>query len=604
MKLEKALHPSFVKRLQHMRFVGKFAEEQKGKEGSFFVVCLSPIPNIIAAAFGENSNIFKGLYKNKQNEKFFTSIKEGKREKQLLLFRLSYTGGALYVELLRAEEREIANSYKMIPSPKLSVPKAREVFERKLGKGYISFLIPKFPHDFGTPELLWYEGRIYGNIFLKPSISAITYREQRGDVRYLDIDDWGQYAEMNVENSLFFVPTEVYEQLEKRVKEDGKQIEIIDIGKQEKGNEWNEREYSFLQYVKQSIAEKELYIDESDIYNFHVCVKTNLLTIVGGMPGIGKSQFVQTYAEALGLTFGKDFIWIPVSPSYQEPHDVLGYLHSNGTYMESETKLVRTLLDAAENPNQLYMIVFDEMNMSYIEHWFTPFLSLLQLDRKNRILSLYAAGNEKEQDIPSQIEIGDNIIFIGTVNFDETTKELSDRLLDRANVVFLQKIPFCEMSMVEEKMLHLPFAFSVSASEFQMNWVHRKTMLDVFTDEELELLDKIHQLLFLHDTSKGISFRVASAIASYLNNIPCDECRSLLISREEAFDIQIKQRILTKLRGTEATIGALLREEGKKEMSLVQLLQSELANRVSTFEHSLMYMKQKRRELELYGYVK
>ncbi|MGF9965927.1 AAA family ATPase [Bacillus rhizoplanae] len=604
MKLEKALHPSFVKRLQHMRFVGKFVEEQKDRKGSFFVVCLSPIPNIIEAAFGERSYIFEGLYKNKQNEKFFASIKEGKREKQLLLFRLSYTGGALYVELIRAEEREIANSYKMIPSPKLSVPKEREVFERKLGKGYVSFLIPKFPHDFGTPELLWYEGRIYGNIFLKPSISAITYREQRGDVRYLDIDDWGQYAEMNVENSLFFVPTEVYEQLEKQVKEDGKQIEIIDIGKQEKGNEWNEREYSFLQYVKQCIAEKELYIDESDIYNFHVCVKTNLLTIVGGMPGIGKSQFVQTYAEALGLTFGKNFIWIPVSPSYQEPHDVLGYLHSNGTYMESETKLVRTLLDAAENPNQLYMIVFDEMNMSYIEHWFTPFLSLLQLDRKNRILSLYAAGNEKEQDIPSQIEIGDNIIFIGTVNFDETTKELSDRLLDRVNVVFLQKIPFCEMSMVEEKMLHLPFAFSVSASEFQMNWVHRKTMLDVFTDEELELLDKIHQLLFLHDTSKGISFRVASAIASYLNNIPCDECQSLLISREEAFDIQIKQRILTKLRGTEATIGALLREEGKKEMSLVQLLQSELANRVSTFEHSLMYMKQKRRELELYGYVK
>ncbi|MGG0276539.1 AAA family ATPase [Bacillus rhizoplanae] len=604
MKLEKALHPSFVKRLQHMRFVGKFVEEQKDKKGSFFVVCLSPIPNIIEAAFGERSYIFEGLYKNRQNEKFFASIKEGKREKQLLLFRLSYTGGALYVELIRAEEREIANSYKVIPSPKLSAPKAREAFERKLGKGYVSFLIPKFPHDFGTPELLWYEGRIYGNIFLKPSISAITYREQRRDVRYLDVDDWVQYAEMNVENSLFFVRTEVYEQLEKQVKESGKQIEIIDTCKQEKGNEWNEREHSFLQYVKQIIAEKELYIDESDIYNFHVCVKTNLLTIVGGMPGIGKSQFVQTYAEALGLTFGKNFIWIPVSPSYQEPHDVLGYLHSNGTYMESETKLVRTLLDAVENPNQLYMIVFDEMNMSYIEHWFTPFLSLLQLDRKNRILSLYAACNEKEQDIPSQIEIGDNIIFIGTVNFDETTKELSDRLLDRVNVVSLQKIPFCEMSMVEKKMLHLPFAFSVSALEFRMNWVHRKAMLDVFTDEELELLDKMHQLLFHHDTSKGISFRVASAIASYLNNIPCDEGRSLLISREEAFDLQIKQRILTKLRGTEATIGALLREEGKKEMSLVQLLQSALANRVSTFEHSLMYMKQKRRELELYGYAK
>lgn len=602
MKLEKPLHPSFVKRLQHMRFVGKFAEEQK-KE-SFFVVCLSPIPNIIEAAFGESCYIFEGLYKNKQNEKFFASIKEGNREKQLLLFRLSYTGGNLYAELIRCEERDIANSYKMIPSPKLSVLKEREVFERKLGKGYVSFLVPKFPYDFGVPELLWYEGRIYGNVSLKSSISAITYREQRRDVRYLDIDDWMQYVDMNVENSIFFVRTEVYEQLEKQIKENGKTIEIIDTNKQEKGKEWNEREYSFIQYVKQILAEKELYIDESDIYNFHICVKTNLLTIVGGMPGIGKSQFVQAYAEALGLTFGKEFIWVPVSPSYQEPHDVLGYLHSNGIYMESETKLVRTFLEAAENPNQLYIIAFDEMNLSYIEHWFTPFLSLLQLERKNRILSLYAADNGKEQDVPSQIEIGDNVIFVGTVNFDETTKELSDRLLDRVNVVSLQKIPFCEMSMIERKVLNLPFAFSVSALEFRVNWVHRKAMLNVFSEEELELLDKMHQLLFLYDASKGISFRVASAIANYLQNIPCDEGGTLLISREEAFDLQIKQRILTKLRGTEATIGVLLREEGKKEVSLAQLLQSSLANCVSTFEHSLLYLKQKRRELELYGYVK
>ncbi|ENQ3077174.1 hypothetical protein ACEOWG_000321 [Bacillus cereus] len=602
MKLEKPLHPSFVKRLQHMRFVGKFAEEQK--EGSFFVVCLSPIPNIIEAAFGEGCNIFEGLNKNKQNEKFFASIKERNREKQLLLFRLSYRSGNLYAELIRCEERDIANSYKMIPSPKLSVLKEREVFERKLGKGYVSFLVPKFPHDLGAPELLWYEGRIYGNVTLKPSISAIAYREQGRDARYLDIDDWVQYVDMNVENSLFFVRTEVYEQLEKQIKENGKTIEIIDTSRQEKEKEWNEREYSFIQYVKQILAEKELYIDESDIYNFHICVKTNLLTIVGGMPGIGKSQFVQAYAEALGLAFGKEFIWVPVSPSYQEPHDVLGYLHSNGTYMESETKLVRTLLEAYENPNQLYIIAFDEMNLSYIEHWFTPFLSLLQLERKNRILSLYAADNGKEQDVPSQIEIGDNVIFVGTVNFDETTKELSDRLLDRVNVVFLQKIPFCEMSMIERKVLPRPFAFSIPALEFRINWVHHKAMLNVFTEEEVELLDKMHQLLFLHDASKGISFRVASGIACYLQNIPCDEEGTLLISREEAFDLQIKQRILTKLRGTEATIGTLLREEGKKEVSLVQLLQSSFANRVSTFEHSLLYLKQKRRELELYGYVK
>ena len=36
----------------------------------------------------------------------------------------------------------------------------------------------------------------------------------------------------------------------------------------------------------------------------------------------------------------------PISPSYQEPHDLLGYLHPNGTFIESETKLVRALMKA------------------------------------------------------------------------------------------------------------------------------------------------------------------------------------------------------------------------------------------------------------------
>ena len=58
------------------------------------------------------------------------------------------------------------------------------------------------------------------------------------------------------------------------------------------------------------------------------------------------------------------------------------------------------------------------------------------------MLNLYVGAQEQENQIPSTIEIGENIIFVGTVNFDETTKELSDRLLDRTNLITLQKFRF------------------------------------------------------------------------------------------------------------------------------------------------------------------
>ena len=70
---------------------------------------------------------------------------------------------------------------------------------------------------------------------------------------------------------------------------------------------------------------------------------------------------------------------------------------------------------------------------------------------------MYEGVQDIENSIPSTIEIGENIIFVGTVNFDETTKELSDRLLDRTNLITLQKIPFCEMGMEGESRITSTF---------------------------------------------------------------------------------------------------------------------------------------------------
>ncbi|MBE5104810.1 AAA family ATPase [Bacillus thuringiensis] len=605
MKLHKALQPSFIKRMYYMRFIGKFIKVEREKNGeNFFVQCLSPIPFTLQEQFTNEHYIFEGLCSNKKNEKIFSELKNKKLEKQLVMFRLYYERGNIYVELICTEEpREIATSYKMIPAPKVSDNNKRESLERKLSNGYLSFLIPKFPKDFEPPEFLWHAGRLYGNISLKSSISSIAYFEQNRECKYIDFNDWIKHVEIAVEDQVYFVSDYVYEQLKKRMNEEGKLVEVEDIKVQKDEWEWDERESSFLQYVRSVVRSKGLYLDETDIYNFHISVKTNMLTILAGIPGVGKSRFVQAYAEALGLQYGEELVWIPISPSYQEPHDLLGYLHPNGTFIESETKLVRTLMKAKENQNQLYIIVFDEMNMSHIEHWFTPFLSVLQLEKKNRILNLYEGVHEAENPIPSTIEIGENIIFVGTVNFDETTKELSDRILDRTNLIALQKIPFCEMCMEQEKVVLQP-PLKVTAGEFRINWVRNKTMTEVFSEEELELLDKLHVVLSSHDVSKGISFRCAKAIATYLQNIPFQNNHSYMISREEGFDLQIKQRVLTKLRGTEMMVGSLLSEEVKRGATLIPLLQSPLANRVSTFEHSLAYLREKRRELELYGYAK
>ena len=110
-----------------------------------------PIANTIhiARAIENEPYVFEGLCSNKKNEKVFSELKKRKLEKQLIMFRLYYERGHIYVELICTEEaREIANGYKMIPVPKVSDYKKGESLERKLSNGYLSFLMPKYPKDF------------------------------------------------------------------------------------------------------------------------------------------------------------------------------------------------------------------------------------------------------------------------------------------------------------------------------------------------------------------------------------------------------------------------------------------------------------------------
>src|SRR5699024_6087488 len=79
---------------------------------------------------------------------------------------------------------------------------------------------------------------------------------------------------------------------------------------------------------------------------------------------------------------------------------------------------------------------------------FSPFISILEKESESRFLSLY---NEKSHCInrssyPDKIKINNNVIFIGTINLDETTKNISDRLLDRSFVINLKKKKFIDFS--------------------------------------------------------------------------------------------------------------------------------------------------------------
>lgn len=343
----------------------------------------------------------------------------------------------------------------------------------------------------------------------------------------------------------------------------------------------------------------------NDIYNFYTCICSSQLIILAGMSGTGKTKLPMKFAEYFNMTEDNNtLLFVPVSPSFTEPADILGYLNTNtGLYSSSETRLIEFLKHAMENEDKMHMIIFDEMNLSQIEYWFAPFVSILEKDLGDRNLHLYSKYQRciNDEKYPSSIKIGNNVIFVGTINLDETTKNISDRLLDRSYIINLKKETFmnyqAQQSDIQENVKPFDDDFKKlmpKESEYKKNYI------ETFTTKELEFFDKIHYELNKVDSQKGVSFRSVKNISLFINNKPKE------LSRQQAFDYAFKQTIMKKINGSIDSIGKFIGtnidDNGEANGVLTDMFNS--YSEISEFKECRTEIINKVLELKKYGYAR
>src|ERR1035441_2314743 len=94
--------------------------------------------------------------------------------------------------------------------------------------------------------------------------------------------------------------------------------------------------------------------------------------------------------------------------------------------------------------DQMLLLLLDEMNLARIEYYFSDFLSRLEqrrgrkiedAQRRQEVSLLVDAGSLPPGEAPRFIFPDFNVLFVGTMNEDESTQSLSDKVIDRANVL-------------------------------------------------------------------------------------------------------------------------------------------------------------------------
>jgi 5-methylcytosine-specific restriction endonuclease McrBC GTP-binding regulatory subunit McrB len=308
-------------------------------------------------------------------------------------------------------------------------------------------------------------------------------------------------------------------------------------------------EKELLEHVKNYIAARGYYFSDETIHNYHICLKTRPFVILAGLSGTGKSKLSQLYAEALGHTVQNNrYLRMAVRPSWNDDRFLLGYFNTlTGEYVTEPA--VEFVIQAEKDRENLYFFCLDEMNLAHVEYYFSQFLSALEEENPaDRRIHLYSqvieqrlAEQKKSLDVDRIVLVPNNLLFTGTINVDETTQSLSDKVIDRANTIEFFDV---DLGKVPAKQ-PIPDPIRVSASTWRS---YSPGDPDLTFRPQIIEIGKI-----LNKSSLGLGYRVLREIEMYLAN------SKNLLEPQVAFDLQIKQRILPRVRGT-ATIANTLHE--------------------------------------------
>ena len=196
----------------------------------------------------------------------------------------------------------------------------------------------------------------------------------------------------------------------------------------------NLSELSWLKNIREKMEQSGIKISPKLLYAFHTSVKIHdwsPLVVLAGVSGTGKSELPRQYAHHGGM----NFVSVPVKPDWDSMQSLFGYYNSIENKFEP-TELSRAIyyMQSAQMKNTMLLILLDEMNLAYVELYFSDLLSKFETNRGTDDVIFYdisLGANEA----PEKMEIGSNILWVGTMNEDETTKALSDKVIDRSTLL-------------------------------------------------------------------------------------------------------------------------------------------------------------------------
>lgn len=341
-------------------------------------------------------------------------------------------------------------------------------------------------------------------------------------------------------------------------------------------------ELQWLDSINTSCMDYGLRFPRRILHAFHTALKTSEwspMTVLAGVSGTGKSELPRLYSHFGGI----NFLSLSVQPNWDSQESMLGFFNAIDNRYDARPVL-QLLAQSQKKQTEDYplgledamsLILMDEMNLAHVELYFAEFLSKLELRRGrkgNEVPCLdvsLGAGIKPDYSLP----LGRNVLWAGTMNQDETTKSLSDKVLDRGIV-----INFPRPTTLERRRQLKPLgeqAPLLSRKLWESWWCRESKFND---NQILQFKGFIEDMnTSLSKVGRALGHRVWQSIEYYMANYPdvleaqrSNDDASLRKAMKVAFEDQLVQKVMPKLRGIET--------RGKSKLDCLDKIRTQLVN--------------------------
>ncbi len=350
-------------------------------------------------------------------------------------------------------------------------------------------------------------------------------------------------------------------------------------------------ELEWLESIRKGSDEVGMHFNPRILKSFHTALKNaewSPITVLAGVSGTGKSELPRFYSNYGGLNFEP----VAVQPNWDCQESMLGFFNSIDNKFDAQ-EVLRFLAQSQKPWSDDYngtadgvnIVLLDEMNLAHPELYFAEFLSKLEQRRGKKLKDLPSINVKVGAGVePYPIPLGRNVLWVGTMNQDETTKSLSDKVLDRSVVIYF---PRPKTLKTRTKLIEIKKPLSGLNKRQWQQWV----VLDVSKYENLSLpyknfVQKMNDAL--GNVGRAMGHRVWQSIEYYMYNYPDVRAKICELQKTNqpleknadlddalhiAFEDQIVQKIMPKLRGIDT------RGDSKKEcLDPIKLLLSSGVN--------------------------